>query len=126
MPPEPLDPVSKRQQPPAVARYGVVVEVSLHDRPKPLSGLRYGGVHPNPELLFECFQLRPHSLARRLATHREIALPGSPTTVGQPQKVERPRFPSPFPLPIVFRFSPERDQPGLLRMQFQTELPQPF
>src|SRR3989442_14483996 len=53
-------------------------------------------------------------------------MPGSRATGGESQKAERPRFAAPSPLPIVFRLSPERDPPGLLRMQFQAELPQPF
>src|SRR6266550_3861704 len=80
----------------------MVVEVALYDRSQPLPGFRYRRVHPNPELLFDCLQLRPHSLARRLAAHSEIALPVSPATVGESQKIERPGFASPFPPPIVF------------------------
>ena len=81
----------------------MVVEVSLYDRSQPLPSFRYGCVHPNPELLFDCLQLRPHSLARRLAAHGVIALPVLPATVGESQKIERPGFASPFPPPIVFR-----------------------
>jgi hypothetical protein len=116
LPPESPDPVPKRPQPLAITRYRMVVEVALYDRSQPLPGVRYGCVHPNPELLFDCLQLRPHSLARRFAAHGEIALPVSPTTVGESQKIERPGFASPFPPPIVFRLPPERDQPSLVRM----------
>jgi hypothetical protein len=116
VPPESPDPIPKRSQPFAISRYRMVVEVALDDRPQPLPGLRYRRVHPNPQLLLDCLQLGPHSFAHRLATYREIALPGPPTTVGESQKVERPGFASPFPPPIVFRLSPEPDQPGLVRM----------
>ena len=44
-PPEPDHPIAKCGQTVDVARYRVVVEVTLDDRSKPLAGLRYWLVH---------------------------------------------------------------------------------
>jgi hypothetical protein len=114
--PEPLDPIPKSSQPFAISRYGVVVEVSLHDSSQPLTRFPDWGMHPDLELLFDCLQLRPHAFACRFAAYGEIAFPVSPTTMGETQKIERLRFSSPSVLPIVLGLAPERDQPGLVRM----------
>ena len=54
-----------------VPRYRIVVEVALHDRFEPLSGLAHGIMHSLMELLLNLPQLRPHAFADRLAPHCE-------------------------------------------------------
>ena len=54
-----------------VPRYRIVVEVALHDRFEPLSGLAHGIMHSLTELLLNLPQLRPHAFADRLAPHCE-------------------------------------------------------
>jgi hypothetical protein len=54
-----------------VPRYRIVVEVALHDRSEPLSGLAYGIMHSLAELVFNLPQLRPHAFADRIAPHYE-------------------------------------------------------
>ena len=54
-----------------VPRYRVVVEVALHDRLEPLTGLMHGIVHTLMELLLNLPQLRPHAFADRLAPYRK-------------------------------------------------------
>ena len=51
--------------------YRVVVEVALHDRLEPLTGLAHGMVHPLAELLLNLSQLHSHAFANRLAPHHE-------------------------------------------------------
>ena len=55
-----------------------------------------------------------------------IGLVASPTEVGKAQEGESLRFPFPTLLPLSGRIAPELDQPGLLRVEFQAELCQPF
>ena len=50
-PPEPNRPVAKCEQAVRVSRYRVVVEVALHHRLEPLSGLLRGIVHSLSELM---------------------------------------------------------------------------
>ena len=54
-----------------VSWYRVVVEVALHDRLEPLSGLGHGIVHALAELLLNLSQLGSHALADRGAPHHE-------------------------------------------------------
>ena len=51
--------------------YRVVVEVTLHDRLEPSTGLRNGIMHAPVELLFKLSQLGSHTLADRRAPHCE-------------------------------------------------------
>src|SRR6266852_9760658 len=54
-----------------VPRYRIVVEVALHNRLEPLTGLGHGIVHTITELLLNLPQLCPHAFADRLAPHRK-------------------------------------------------------
>src|SRR5664280_137413 len=51
---------------------------------------------------------------------------GHPTQVGKAQKVERLRFPEPVLSTVLRRETAELDQTGLVRMQLQIELREPF
>jgi len=70
-PPERQHPIPKHPQTGEVARYRVVVEVALHDRLEPLSGLGHGIMHALAELLLHLSQLGSHALADRGAPHHE-------------------------------------------------------
>src|ERR1700694_5995016 len=70
-PPERKHPIPKHAQTREVSWYRVVVEVALHDRLEPLSGLGHGIVHALAELLLNLSQLGSHALADRLAPHHE-------------------------------------------------------
>ena len=73
------------------------------------------------------FQLRGHARFRRNTPDGEgSGLVATPTVVGEAQEVERLRFPLSPQLSIARRIAAELDQPGLLRMKFQTELRQPL
>ena len=54
-----------------VPRYRIVVEVALHDRFEPLSGLAHGIMHSLTELLLNLSQFGSHSFADRGAPHQE-------------------------------------------------------
>src|SRR5208283_5750285 len=65
--PQTNQPCPKGLQAFEVARYRVVVEVALHDRPEPLARFHDPIVPALPELLLQFLQLLPQSLADRLA-----------------------------------------------------------
>src|ERR1700681_3776834 len=68
-PPEREHPFPKHPQTRQVSRYRVVVEVALHDRLEPVSGVGHGIVHTLTELLLNLSQLSSHALADRSAPH---------------------------------------------------------
>jgi hypothetical protein len=124
-PPQPDDPPPEGAQGPHVPRHGVVVEVTLHDRPEPLAGLGNRLMAPLAELLMHRFQLRDHALARRLAADREGARLSVPlANMREAQKVERVRLAFAPLLPVCDGVWPKLDQACLLRVEFQPELVQ--
>jgi hypothetical protein len=98
----------------------------LHDRLEPFPGLRHRIVHSSSELLLNLLQLRPHTLADRLAPHLERPAPGLPADVREAQKIERLGLAFPSPSPVRFGIPPELDPARLVGMEFQSKLPQPF
>jgi hypothetical protein len=64
-PPERKHPIPKHAQTLQVSWYRVVVEVALHDRLEPSTGLGHGIVHALAELLLNLSQLSSHALANR-------------------------------------------------------------
>ncbi len=50
----------------------MVVEVALHDRPEPLSGLHNRVVRAIEELLLDFLKLSSHSLADRFTLHHKV------------------------------------------------------
>src|SRR5947209_4778261 len=93
---------------------------------QPLPDLRYRLVHATAQRLLNVLQFRLQSLPRRLSSDREIALFGGSTAMRKPQKREALRFPFPPRPAIPCGAWSELDHPRLLRMQFQSELRQPF
>ena len=57
--PQAPQPIPKGLQAVEVSRYRMIVEVALHDRPKPLSRARHRLVPTLPELLLNFLQLPP-------------------------------------------------------------------
>ena len=71
MPPMPSEPIPEDAETGDVPRYRIVVEVSLHDRLEPFTGLAHGIVHTLVELLLYISQLLCHAFADRLTPHRK-------------------------------------------------------
>jgi len=82
----PKHPLPEHPQTIEVSWYRIVVEVALHNRFEPLTGLGHGIVHARAELLLDLSQLGPHALANRRAPHRELPYPVLPADV----RVSRP------------------------------------
>lgn len=77
-------------------------------------------VHPPLEFGLDLLQFRLPSLAHRMPDHREPSLPGLPTVVREPQKVEGLRFPLTPPPPMLGRIPAELDQACLVGVQCQS------
>src|SRR5208337_851773 len=124
--PQTGQPSPKGEQAVEVSRYRVIVEVALHDRPKPLSRARNGLVPALPELLLKFLQLLPQSLADGLALHGKVPLPVLPADMREAQKVERFRLAFSASLPVQLGVPPELNPARFVGMQFQSKLPQPL
>jgi hypothetical protein len=123
-PPEAKDPPPESPQGARVPRHRMVVEVALYDRPQPLARLCNGLVPTLAQLLLQRCQLRPHALARRLASDDTGAgLPMPCTDVCEAQKVERLRLAFSSWLPVRDGVWPKLDQARVVWMHFQAELP---
>ena len=71
-----------------VSWHGVVVEVPLHHRLEPLSGLRHRIMHTPAKLLLYFFELLSAALADRRAPHCEIAFRVIPADMRETKKVK--------------------------------------
>ena len=109
LPPQPGHPKAEYAEAIGIARYRVVVEVALHDRLEPLSGLRHRFMHALPELLLNLCQLPSQTLAYRVALNRKVPVPVLPADVRESQKIERVGLPLSSPFPVLFGKSPELD-----------------
>src|SRR5216683_1674570 len=118
-PPECKHPIPKHPQTRQVSWYRVVVEVALHDRLEPLSGVGHGIVHALAELLLNLSQLSSHALADRGAPHHESPQSVLPADVLEAQKVERFRFAFSSSFPVLFGKPPELNPARLVGMEFQ-------
>ena len=125
--PQSVDALPEGAQLPDIAGRCVVLVVAVDDFPKPCTDVAWAIMHPAAKLDLDCLELRNHPLLRRNAPDGErIGLVASPTVVSKAQEVERLWFSRAALLPISGSIAPELDQPGLLRMEFQAELCQPF
>src|SRR5206468_2827272 len=111
---------------PTIGRHGVIVEVPTYNLPHPFSLYWDGLVHAPPQLLLDGLHLCPHPIATRLPFDQEPASPRLAADEGEAEEVEGLRLAEPAPLAVFFRQASELDQPGLLRMQRQCELLEPF
>jgi hypothetical protein len=109
-----------------VAWYRVIVEVTLHDRLEPLSGLLNGIMRTVEELLLDFRKPGSHPLADRLSLHDKVPVPFLPADVREAEKVERLGFAFSSLFPVAFGKLPELNPARLVGVQFQPELPQPL
>jgi hypothetical protein len=98
----------------------------LNDRLEPLPGFSHRLVHALTKLLLNVSQLPPHSLADRVALHREVPVPVLPADVRESQKIERFGLPFSSLFPVLFGKSPELNPARFVWVQFQSELSQAF
>src|SRR5215472_3387387 len=122
-PPEVDDMVPEHGQCTGVGRHCVIAEVATNDVPQPFPLIGEGLVHALPQLLFDHPQLRPHAISPGLPFDLEFALAGLAADEGEAQEVEGLRSAEPTPLAAFRRKASELDEPGLLGMQCQRELP---
>jgi hypothetical protein len=109
-----------------VARYRVVVEVTLYDRLEPFAGERNRIVHAGANLLLKFQQLGSHPLADGFAFQSKTPVPVFSADMRKSQKVERFRFSFPSLFPVLFGKTPELYPARLFWVQFQPELSQPL
>ena len=122
--PGPTDLKPKQVEGPIVRRDPIVAEVSLDHRAQPLTHFRDGVVHAPPELGLHFAQLGQQPLTRRLPQHGEASVSSRlPTDVGEAEEIERFGLPLATPLSVFSREPAEFQEPGLLGMQLQMELP---
>ncbi len=127
IPPEPIDALSEGAELIDIPGNSMVLVVASDHLPKPCTNQTDTIMLPAEKLNLDGLQLRNHSLFRRNPPDGEgIGLVASPAVVGEAQEREGLRFPFAPLFPFVGRIAPELDQPGLFRVEFQAELPQPF
>src|SRR6266436_6599938 len=125
--PEPSHLESKKSQRRVVHGHSVIPDMSTYHRCQPLALFGDGFVHSSLKLGFHLVQLRLQPFAYRLPQHRKPSIaPLLHTDMREAKKVERLRLPFSTPLPAVDRIRTELQQPRLLGMQFQVELPHSF
>jgi len=119
-------PVPELHQGMAVGRDGVIPEVSADDlfEPSPLLADRL--VHLLTQFLLDLLELCPHAVAPSLPVNQEASTASFAANKGKAQEIEGLRLPEPAPLAVCCRMASELDQPGLLRVERQRELPHPF
>jgi len=118
---------SKKSQRRVVHGQSVIPDVSTHHRLQPLALFGDGFVHTSLKFGLHLVQFRLQPFAYRLPQHRKPSIaPLLYADVRKAKEVERLRFPFATPLPLVDRKRTELQQPRLLGMQFQVELPHSF
>jgi len=124
--PQSIDTLTEGTELSDVARHCVVLVVAVDDLSEPCTDFAGASMHAATKLNLDGLEFRGHSRFRRNAPHGEgSCLVPLPTVVGEAQEVERRRFSRATLLPISDSIAPELDQPGLLRMEFQSEPRQP-
>src|ERR1700677_1055892 len=83
-------------------------------------------MHAHLELLLDLLQLLSHALADRHAPHGIRPVPVLPADMREAKEVEGLRLAFSSSFPVLFGIPPELDPARLFRVQFQSELPQPF
>ena len=125
-PPQPPKPMPEGVHRPKISRYSVVLIEALRNAPQPGSDLFQRLVHPAAQRLLNLLQLCHHPLVRRLSPNHEPALRTGSTLVDESEECERLRFLLSPLAPIHGRIPAELQQARLLRMEFQSEFPQPI
>src|SRR5579863_405560 len=116
MPPVTAKPFSKPRKYGQVARYCVVLVVTLHHPSQPRSDDHHGLMHHPAQLLLNYSELCPHPLRRRMPPDHKTACRVRATEVREPEERECCRFPLASLPPIGRRKTPELDQPRLVRL----------
>jgi hypothetical protein len=115
---------SKKSQRRVVHGHSVIPEVSTHHRLQPLALFWDGFVHAPPKFGFHRVQLRLQPFADRLPQHRVHSVaPLLHADMRKAEKVECLGLPFSAPLPVLDRKRSKFQQPRLLGMQCQVELP---
>src|SRR5271170_6836477 len=83
-------------------------------------------MHAHPELLLDFLQLLSHALADRHAPHSIRPVPILPADMREAKEVKGLRLAFSSSFPVLFGVPPEFDPARLVRVQFQSRLPQPF
>ncbi len=122
--PQAPDFLPERPEGRSVHGHAVVAHVTRDDRPQVGPLLRDGMVHTEPKLGLHRLQFRLPPLAHRLATHRELPLPGRGTAVRETQEVEGLGLPQATPATVLRRKAAELEQARLVGVQFQAEASQ--
>src|SRR5262249_41738144 len=117
------DVMAEHDQCPGIGMHGMVVEVALYDIPQPfpLRGDRL--VHAPPHLLFEHLELRPHAVRTGLPLDLEFTRAGFSADERKAQEVEGLPLAEAAGLTGFRGKASELDQPGLLGMERQRNLP---
>ena len=125
--PQSIDTLPEGAQLSEITRHCVVAVITDDDATEPCTGLGGAIMHTAMKLTLDGLELRCHARFRCDAPDGEgPGLVPLPTAVGEAQEVERLRFSLSPQLSISGRIAPELDQPGLLRMEFQSKLRQPL
>ena len=88
-PPQQSQPKPEHIQAIEIARYRVIVEVTLHDRLQPLPSLLNGIMRTVEELQLDFLKLGSHPFTDRLALDHEVAIPFLPADMREAEKVKR-------------------------------------
>src|ERR1700758_4159442 len=83
-------------------------------------------MHTYAQLLLDILQLLSHPLAGCHAAHSKTPVSVLPADMREAQEVERLRLAFPSSFPVLLGIPPELDPARLVRVQFQSELSQPF
>jgi hypothetical protein len=83
-------------------------------------------MHAQPQLLLDLLQFLSHALADRHTPHSIRPVPILPADMREAKEVEGLGFAFPSSFPVLFGIPPELDPARLIRVQLQSELPQPF
>src|SRR6266481_2977793 len=118
----------------AITRYSVVANMPAHDRLQPLADFWNRVMHPPPQFGFHFPQPGLHPFTNRVPNHRKPSPLGCPADMRESEKVEGFRLSLAASLSVLRRMTAKLQEPGLFRVQFQTELfhalfqfvPEPF
>ena len=119
-------PVPEPPQGTAIGRHSVISIVSADDLLEPLPLLADRLVHPLTQFPTDFLELRPHAVTPGLPMNEEVALAGFSADEGESEEIEGFRFVEPAPPAVFRRETPELYQPGLLRVERQSEFPHPL
>src|SRR6266851_4400704 len=122
--PEPARVEPKQVERRSVHGHPVVADVSLDHRAQPLTHLRDRVVHASPEFGGDLTQLSLQPRTNRLPQHRKTSVASLlPADVREAEEVESFGLPLTASRSVLSRAGAELQEPGLLGMQLQSELP---